>query len=70
MMMVQALRPKITMNSGYIRTNGAEASAATQVSQACCSSLKRCISTPPATPNTREHDAGGQAFAGGRPENG
>ena len=40
MMMVQELRPKITMNSGYIRTNGAEASAATQVSQACCSNLK------------------------------
>ena len=52
MMMVQALRPKITMNSGYISTIGAEAMAATQVSQACCSSLKRCISTPPATPNT------------------
>ena len=52
MMMVQALRPKITMNSGYISTTGAEAMAATQVSQACCSSLKRCISTPPAMPNT------------------
>ena len=52
MMMVQALRPKITMNSGYISTIGAEAMAATQVSQACCNSLKRCSSTPPATPNT------------------
>ena len=46
MMMVQALRPKITRNSGYISTNGAEASAATQVSVACCNSLKRCSSTP------------------------
>src|ERR1019366_8048555 len=47
MMMVQALRPKITRNSGYISTIGAEAMAATQVSQACCNSLKRYISTPP-----------------------
>ncbi len=52
MMMVQALRPKITMNSGYIRTIGAEATAATQVSQACRSRLNRCIATPMATPTT------------------
>ena len=34
MMMVVAERPKITRNSGYISTVGAEAAAATQVSVA------------------------------------
>ena len=34
MMMVQALRPKITRKSGYISTVGADAMAATQVSVA------------------------------------
>ena len=52
MMMVQALRPKITRNSGYISTSGAEAIAATQVSVASRSSLKRCSSTPSAMPTT------------------
>ena len=34
MTMVEALRPKITRNSGYISTSGAAAIAATQVSVA------------------------------------
>ena len=41
MMMVRALRPKITRNSGYISTVGADAIAATQVSVASRSSLTR-----------------------------
>ena len=41
MMMVQALRPKITRNSGYISTVGADASAAIQVSVARRHSSKR-----------------------------
>ena len=41
MMMVFSLRPKITRNSGYISTVGAEASAATQVSVAIRSSVTR-----------------------------
>ncbi len=41
MMMVQALRPKITRNSGYISTVGAEAMAATQVSVAWRSRVTR-----------------------------
>ena len=52
MMMVQALRPKITRNSGYISTSGAEASAATQVSVASRTRRLRCSSTPSAMPAT------------------
>ncbi len=52
MMMVQALRPKITRNSGYISTVGADAMAATQVSVAWRSRLTRYSSTPSATPTT------------------
>ena len=39
MMMVRSLRPKITRNSGYISTVGADAIAATQVSVASRSSF-------------------------------
>ena len=52
MMMVQALRPKITRNSGYISTNGAEATAATQVSVASRTIRQRCSSTPSEMPTT------------------
>jgi hypothetical protein len=49
---VVPLRPKITRNSGYIRTIGADASAATDVSQALRSNRKRNISMPSAMPTT------------------
>ncbi len=51
MMMVVAERPKITRKSGYIRTVGAEATAATQVSVAP-QQLNLCIITPVEMPNT------------------
>ena len=38
---VQALRPKMTRNSGYMRTIGADAKAAIQVSQAARTSRTR-----------------------------
>ena len=52
MMMVQALRPKITRNSGYISTSGAEAIAATQVSVASRTRRLLCSSTPSEMPTT------------------
>ena len=52
MMMVQALRPKITRNSGYISTSGADAIAAIQVSVASRTSRTRCSSTPSEMPTT------------------
>ena len=52
MMMVQALRPKITRNSGYISTSGADAMAAIQVSVASRTIRLRCSSTPSAMPTT------------------
>ena len=52
MMMVQALRPKITRNSGYISTSGAEAIAAIQVSVASRTRRLLCSSTPSEMPTT------------------
>ena len=52
MMIVEALRPKITRNSGYISTSGAEAIAATQVSVASRTRRLRCSSTPREMPTT------------------
>ena len=52
MMMVLALRPKMTRNNGYISTVGADAMAATQVSVAWRRMCTRCSSTPRPTPNT------------------
>ncbi len=52
MMMVQALRPKITRNSGYISTVGADARAATQVSVAWRRTLMRKRRKPSETPTT------------------
>ncbi len=63
MMMVQALRPKITMNSGYTSTIGAAAMAATQVSHACCKKLEAMHQHAAGDAEHREHDAGRQAFA-------
>ena len=48
--MVSALRPKMTRKSGYISTVGADAMAAIQVSVASRSSLTRCSNTPALTP--------------------
>ena len=68
MMMVQALRPKITRNSGYISTSGAEASAATQVSVA--SRIRRLAMQQHAERDAddAEHQARRQRLAAGQQE--
>ena len=68
MMMVQALRPKITRNSGYISTIGAEAMAATQVSQRLLQQLEAVQQHAAGDAEHREHDAGGEAFGEGEQE--